>query len=70
MYKHVNKRDTDISARHASQEQTLGEKKRPSIVNPLGMLFNILGTIKAKNKKKSAWKYSTCSLIIAKIMHF
>ena len=36
---------------HASQEQTLGGKKRPSIVNPLGMLFNVLGTIKAKNKK-------------------
>ena len=36
---------------HASQEQTLGGKKWPSIVNPLGMLYNVLGTIKAKNKE-------------------
>ena len=36
---------------NASQEQTLGGKKRPSIVNPFGMLFHMQGTIKAKNKK-------------------
>ena len=36
---------------HASQEQTLGGKKRPSVVNPLGMLYTVLGTIKIKNKK-------------------
>ena len=36
---------------HASQEQTLGGKKRPSVVNPLGMLYTVLGTIKVKNKK-------------------
>ena len=36
---------------HASQEQTLGGKKRPSIVNPLVMFYNVLGTIKTKNKK-------------------
>ena len=33
------------------QEQTLGGKKRPSVVNPLGMLYTVLGTIKIKNKK-------------------
>ena len=36
---------------HASQEQTLGGKKWPSVVNPLGMFYIVLGTIKAKNKK-------------------
>ena len=36
---------------HASHEQTLGGKKRPRIVNPLGMLYNVLGTIRAKNEK-------------------
>ena len=40
-----------MESRLASQEQTLGEKKRPSVVNPLGMLYTVLGTIKVKNKK-------------------
>ena len=36
---------------HASQEQTQGGKKRPSVVSPLSMLFIVQGTIRAKNKK-------------------
>ena len=36
---------------HASQEQTLGGKKWPSVVNPLGMFYIVLGAIKAKNEK-------------------
>ena len=36
---------------HASQEQTLGGKKWPSVVNPLGMFYIVLGTIKAINEK-------------------
>ena len=55
---------------HASQEQSLGGKKRPSVVNPLSMLYIVLGTIRAKNKKDLAWKYSICSLITAKNLHF
>ena len=41
----------EIRAAHASQEQTLGGKKWPSVVNPLGMFYIVLGTIKAKNEK-------------------
>ena len=36
---------------HASQEQTLGGKKRPSVMNPLNMFYIVLGTIRGKNKK-------------------
>ena len=36
---------------HASQEQTLGGKKWPSVVNRLGMVYIVVGTIKAKNEK-------------------
>ena len=36
---------------HAFQEQTLGGKKWPSVVNPLGMFYIVLGTIKTKNEK-------------------
>ena len=34
-----------------TQEQTPGGKKRPSDLNPLGTLYIVLGTIRAKNKK-------------------
>ena len=41
--------DADVAMYHASQEQTLGGKKRPSVVNPLSRLYIVLGTIRAKN---------------------
>ena len=42
---------SNLVQRHASQEQTHGGKKRPSAVNPLGMLYIVLGTIRAKYEK-------------------
>ena len=44
-------RQTAWISDHASQEQTLGGKQRPSVMNPLNMFYIVLGTIRAKNKK-------------------
>ena len=51
---YVNSPDSVVSqllTSHASQEQTHGGKKRPSVMNPLNMFYIVLGTIRGKNEK-------------------